>query len=286
MNGFFQLFTAWGVLLAVILALYLIDKVNTIYATNVPSDKPKVFSDGLFGELQGKTLWDAMSGIPLPGVDLKLVNDLRVHYEPVLRQHIESTFTEGYQDGRRNRAGMPSNNRLVPTPRGKVESWIPVHHLASLYQAGEDFATKPEDTYLRIQQNLDQVISMLYARTGLSLTEPFSAHLLKHPADSMATGPIADLPPEMRPVLEAADQGLAKPLLAAAEATADPSLVASRDVVQRGVDRSAAASEALSRSQAAAAEEATASQAEDPAPQSLQPQLSVPEAEPARPQTV
>ena len=30
MNGFFQLFTAWGVLLAVILALYLIDKVNTI----------------------------------------------------------------------------------------------------------------------------------------------------------------------------------------------------------------------------------------------------------------
>ncbi len=274
MNGFFQLFTAWGVLLAVILALYLIDKVNTIYAANVPSDKPKIFSDGLFGELQAKSLWDAMSGIPLPGVDLKLVNDLRVHYEPVLRQHIEATFTEGYQDGRRGRPGMPTNNRMVPTPRGKVESWIPIHHLASLYQAGEDFATKPEDTYLRIQQNLDQVISMLYARTGLSLNEPFSTHLLKHPADAMATGPIADLPPEMRPVLEAADQGLAKPLLAAAEPTADPSLVASRDVVQRGVERSAAASLAQTES------------ASDPAPEMLQPSLTVPQTEPVRPQTV
>ncbi len=274
MNGFFQLFTAWGVLLAVILALYLIDKVNTIYAANVPSDKPKIFSDGLFGESQAKSLWDAMSGIPLPGVDLKLVNDLRVHYEPVLRQHIEATFTEGYQDGRRGRPGMPTNNRMVPTPRGKVESWIPIHHLASLYQAGEDFATKPEDTYLRIQQNLDQVIPMLYARTGLSLNEPFSTHLHKHPADAMATGPIADLPPEMRPVLEAADQGLAKPLLAAAEPTADPSLVASRDVVQRGVERSAAASLAQTES------------ASDPAPEMLQPSLTVPQTEPVRPQTV
>jgi len=278
MNGFFQLFTAWGVLLAVILALYLIDKVNTIYAASVPSEKPKVFSDGLFGELQGKTLWDAMSGIPLPGLDLKLVNDLRVHYEPVLRQHIEATFAEGYQDGRRSRPGMPTNNRMIPTPRGKVESWIPVHHLASLYQAGEDFATKPEDSYLRIQQNLDQVISMLYARTGLSLTEPYSTHLLKHPADSEPGGPVANLPPEMRPVLEAADQGLAKPLLAAAEYTADPNLVTSRDVVQRGVERSAAAA-------MPAAEPAPETQADNGlAPDLMQPQLNMPQAEPARPQ--
>lgn len=280
MNGFFQLFTAWGVLLAVILALYLIDKVNTIYAASVPADKPKIYSDGLFGELQGKTLWDAMSGIPLPGLDLKLVNDLRVHYEPVLRQHIEATFAEGYQDGRRNRPGMPTNNRMVPTPRGKVESWIPVHHLASLYQAGEDFATKPEDSYLRIQQTLDQVISMLYARTGLSLTEPYSTHLLKHPADSEPGGPIAALPPEMRPVLEAADQGLAKPLLAAAEYTADPSLVASRDVVQRGVERSAA----LASPEVPSAPNTASTQ--EPAPELMQPQLSMPQTEPVRPQTV
>ena len=118
MSNFMMNLVSWILLLLVILTLYLIDKVNTIYATNVPSDKPKIYSDGLFGELQAKSLWDAMSGIPLPGVDLKLVNDLRVHYEPVLRQHIEATFSEGYQDGRRGRPGMPTNNRMVPTPRG------------------------------------------------------------------------------------------------------------------------------------------------------------------------
>lgn len=284
MNGFFQLFTAWGVLLAVILALYLIDKVNGIYQSSVPQDKPRVFSDGLFGELQGKTLWDAMSGIPLPGIDMKLVDDLRVHYQPVLRQHIEATFAEGYQDGRRNRAGLPTNNRLVPTPRGKVDSWIPVHHLASIYQAGEDFATKNEDSYLRIQQNLDQVVSMLYARTGLGLTEPFSAHLLKHPASAERTDPLPSLAPEMQPVLAAADQGLAKPLLAAAEPTADPSLVAGRDVVERGMNQSRPPAPVAEPEPVDAAPVAAT---EPPAePVVMQPNLSLPQGEPVKPQPV
>ena len=35
MSNFFQLFIAWGVLLLVLLSLYLIDKVNTIYRNPV-----------------------------------------------------------------------------------------------------------------------------------------------------------------------------------------------------------------------------------------------------------
>ena len=92
MSSFFQLFLAWGVLLLVILVLYLIDKINIIYQRQAQDASEPAYSDGLFGELVGKALWDAMSGIPLPGFDPKLVQDLKPHYEPVLRQHIEQTF--------------------------------------------------------------------------------------------------------------------------------------------------------------------------------------------------
>lgn len=49
MSNFFQLFIAWGVLLLVLLSLYLIDKVNTIYRNQVPEELPPTYSDGLFG---------------------------------------------------------------------------------------------------------------------------------------------------------------------------------------------------------------------------------------------
>ena len=118
MSNFFQLFVAWGVLLLVLLSLYLIDKVNTLYRSQIPAELPPTYSDGLFGELSGKTLWDAMSGLPVPGMDAKTVTNLKPHYEPVLRQHIEQVFMEGYTHGRAGTAGVPTNNRQVPTPRG------------------------------------------------------------------------------------------------------------------------------------------------------------------------
>jgi len=101
MNSFFQLFFAWGLLLVFILVLYIIDKVNVIYQSYAKPDLPQTYNDGLFGELSGKSLWDAMSGIPVPGVDAKFVGTLKPHYEPVLRQHIEQVFMEGYKHGRR-----------------------------------------------------------------------------------------------------------------------------------------------------------------------------------------
>jgi hypothetical protein len=178
MSSFFQLFLAWGLLLVFVLMLYLVDKVNVIYQGYASPDVPKTYNDGLFGELSGKTLWDAMSGIPVPGVDAKFASSLKPHYEPVLRQHIEQVFMEGLNHGKAGTAGVPTNNRIIPTPRGSVESWLPMHHLASIYQAGVDFAAnKPEDL-LRIQQSLDQVTAMIYARTGMELNEAYSATLL------------------------------------------------------------------------------------------------------------
>ena len=184
MNSFFQLFLVWGVLLVFLLVLYVIDKVNVIYQGYTREEVPATYDDGLFGELAGKTLWDAMSGIPLPGVDAKHVSDLKPHYEPILRQHIEQVFMEGYGHGKAGTVGVPTNNRQVPTPRGSVVSWLPMHHLASLYQAGVDFASSQPDDVLRIQQSLDQVTGMIYARIGLGLGEPYSATLLIHPVTS------------------------------------------------------------------------------------------------------
>ena len=184
MNSFFQLFLVWGVLLVFLLVLYVIDKVNVIYQGYSRDELPAIYDDGLFGELAGKTLWDAMSGIPLPGVEPKHVSDLKPHYEPILRQHIEQVFMEGYSHGKAGTVGVPTNNRQVPTPRGSVVSWLPMHHLASLYQAGVDFATSQADDVLRIQQSLDQVTGMIYARIGLGLGEPYSATLLIHPVSA------------------------------------------------------------------------------------------------------
>lgn len=192
MSSFFQLFLVWGVLLVFLLVLYVIDKVNVIYQGYSSAEIPATFDDGLFGELAGKTLWDAMSGIPLPGVEPKHVSNLKPHYEPILRQHIEQVFMEGYSHGKAGTVGVPTNNRQIPTPRGSVVSWLPMHHLASLYQAGADFSTSTPDDVLRIQQSLDQVTGMIYARMGLGLGEPYSATLLIHPVSSEAD---AMLPP-------------------------------------------------------------------------------------------
>ncbi|NDC61240.1 MAG: hypothetical protein EBZ60_04380 [Betaproteobacteria bacterium] len=178
MNSFFQLFLAWGLLLVFVLMLYVVDKVNVIYQGYAEPDLPKTFSDGLFGELSGKTLWDAMSGIPVPGVDAKLASSLKPHYEPVLRQHIEQVFMEGLSHGKAGTAGVPTNNRIITTPRGSVESWLPIHHLASIYQAGVDFAANNPEDLLRIQQSLDQVTAMIYARIGVEMSEAYSATLL------------------------------------------------------------------------------------------------------------
>jgi hypothetical protein len=182
MSSFFQLFLAWGVLLLVILVLYLIDKINIIYQRQAHDAPEPTYSDGLFGELVGKALWDGMSGIPLPGFDPKLVQDLKPHYEPVLRQHIEQTFLQGVTDQREGRAGVPVNNRMIPTPRGSLESWMPLHHLSSLYQCGVEHAQNKPAERLRVQQTLDQVCVMLYARAGLELKDPFS-RILMEPID-------------------------------------------------------------------------------------------------------
>ena len=210
MSNFFQLFVAWGVLLLVLLCFYLIDKVNSIYRSQIPTELPPTYSDGLFGELSGKKLWDAMSGIPIAGVDPQTVLNLKPHYEPVLRQHIEQTFWEGYHAGQQGQSQQPPNKKMIPTPRGSLESWMPLHHLTSLYQAGAEFANAGEEDLLRLQQTVDQITAMLYARTSLVLEVPYSKSLLVRPDTGMSQ--YTPAPESQAPALPAPqepDMGLA-----------------------------------------------------------------------------
>jgi len=60
---------------------------------------------------------------------------------------------------------------------------LPLHHLASIYQVGAELAQNKPSERLRLQQSLDQVTSMLYARTNLELKEPYSETLMRLPIE-------------------------------------------------------------------------------------------------------
>ena len=130
--------------------------------------------------------------------------NLKPHYEPVLRQHIEQTFWEGYHAGQQGQSQQPPNKKMIPTPRGSLESWMPLHHLTSLYQAGAEFANAGEEDLLRLQQTVDQITAMLYARTSLVLEVPYSKSLLVRPDTGMSQFVSRELAKSDRPELTAA----------------------------------------------------------------------------------
>jgi hypothetical protein len=92
-----------------------------------------------------------------------------------------------------------------------------MHHLASLYQAGADFATSKPDDVLRIQQSLDQVTGMIYARIGLGLGEPYSATLLIHPVSSEEEAMLPPAEGELAPAAAPAVVAPALPQMAVAQ---------------------------------------------------------------------
>ena len=97
---------------------------------------------------------------------------------------------------------------------------MPLHHLTTLYQAGVDFAKADEADLLRLQQTVDQVTAMLYARTSLDLVTPYSQSLLVHPGVAAASDePVQEtempaLAAPQEPAMDLAE----KPSEAAAEA--------------------------------------------------------------------
>jgi hypothetical protein len=189
MSNFMMNMISWVLLLLVILTLYLIDKVNHL-AQLYEAPKPEMAplpeaeppSDILFAGLEGKKLWDAMNGKTVEGFDASLIDALRAHYEPILREHITLAFKDGLEDVDGSESRVPSSERRVTTLRGHIQSWLPPQHLGGIYRAALEFAgsykKNPQSQVLeRLKQTVDSVTGMLYQRANIALEVPFSEFL-------------------------------------------------------------------------------------------------------------
>jgi hypothetical protein len=190
MSNFMMNMVSWILLLLVILTLYLIDKVNHIQQNQTPEPEPmppmpmpEPPTDILFAGLEGKKLWDAMNGKPVDGFDAALIDALRAHYEPILREHITETFRDGMESADETDTGVPASQRKIPTVRGFIQSWLPPQHLGSIYRVGIEYGAvmgkDPDpDIVMRLRETLDSVTDMLYKRTSITYEVPFSELLM------------------------------------------------------------------------------------------------------------
>jgi len=189
MSNFMMNIISWILLLLVILTLYLIDKVNLLtklYEEPKPEMPPlpeaEPPSDILFAGLEGKKLWDAMNGKTVEGFDASLIDALRAHYEPILREHISLAFKDGLEDVDGSESRVPSSERRVTTLRGHIQSWLPPQHLGSIYRAALEYAgsykkNPQSQVFERLKQTIDSVTGMLYQRANIPLEVPFSEFL-------------------------------------------------------------------------------------------------------------
>jgi hypothetical protein len=196
MSNFMMNMISWVLLLLVILTLYLIDKINHL-AKMYEAPKPEtpgmpgmsefeteIPGDLLFSGLEGKKLWDAMNGKQVEGFDASMIEALRPHYEPILREHITATFKDGLEEVGGDESKVPSSMRKISTVRGFIQSWLPPQHLGSIYRSALEFAgsyandPNPE-VLLRLQQTVDSVVDMLYQRVGITNEVPFSEFLFE-----------------------------------------------------------------------------------------------------------
>jgi hypothetical protein len=151
---------------------------------DLPEFETEVPGDLLFAGLEGKKLWDAMSGKQVDGFDASMIEALRPHYEPMLREHITATFKDGLEDVGGDDSKVPSSMRKISTARGFIQSWLPPQHLGSIYRSALEFASTyvhdPEpEVLVRLKQTVDSVVDMLYQRVGIINEVPFSEFLFE-----------------------------------------------------------------------------------------------------------
>ena len=193
MSNFMMNMISWILLLLVILTLYLIDKINNLAkmyeapkpeTPSLPEFETEIPGDLLFSGLEGKKLWDAMNGKQVEGFDASMIEALRPHYEPILREHITATFKDGLEEVGGDESKVPSSMRKIPTVRGYIQSWLPPQHLGSIYRSALEFAgtyaNDPNpDVLVRLKQTVDSVVDMLYQRVGITNEVPFSEFLFE-----------------------------------------------------------------------------------------------------------
>jgi hypothetical protein len=160
-----------------ILVLYAIGKIRSIeevtrqlMASGASGEAPVVKAKGPFNGLEGKALWDMLSGKTVPeGVKADEIEQFRTQYAPVLLNSIKAAFNEGLNDGKFGQPrGNPKNDRQIKTLRVSINSWLPSHELSSLYNVGYDSARAEGDERARLRMTIVEVVQSLYGKLKIA----------------------------------------------------------------------------------------------------------------------
>lgn len=188
-----------------ILVLYAIGKIksieeitkNLIDQGKDNSEKKKDVS-GPFGGLEGKELWDVLTGKKVPeDISATEIENFREQYSAVLSKTIKSIFSDGRNDGKfGSTRSVPKNERLIKTLRVAVSSWIPSHELSSLYNCAYDSARAEGEDLERIRMALDDIIGTLFSKVKLPAPESASDSLLEKTSPDLLEGTLQGSTPD------------------------------------------------------------------------------------------
>ena len=198
-----------SMLFVAVMIIYVIDKIHSIEkhsrraAGATDGGLPPVPADERFAGLEGEPLWQTLSGMPAEGSDAQAIDELRMHYEPVLLRHVGELLEEGMLDARQGIQVKPNDLRAIKTTHGQVLSWIPPEEARSIYNLGQDRLHASEDNLPAIRARLDGTCDRLFASLGLSPTQSVSSILLPGagPAATPGIAPAQAPAPALAPAL-------------------------------------------------------------------------------------
>jgi hypothetical protein len=167
MNNVLLLLVFAGLVGLLLVVFYLLDRVNALHNQSETARLKRPFTDSTMTTMNGRILWDVLSGEAMQDLDEEMIAQLRSRYEMVLQKHIELLFEDGTLDGREGFSMPVSPERKVPTLRGEFISWIPHEFAKGIYMAGHDRATKPETEHSIIAANLDNIGNELFEQVGM-----------------------------------------------------------------------------------------------------------------------
>ena len=177
MNTILLLLIFTGLVGLLLVVFFMLDRLNELHQ-HADLQKTPHKPDDSFGGLTGKTLWDAMIGIPLPGWDAKKLEPLKPRYEALLQKHLELLFEDGKLDAREGFAMPVRCDRVVTTLRGEIESWMPHEYASGIYRAAQDLINLPPEEHESVIARIDDIGEALYSATNLPPRHPLSRVLV------------------------------------------------------------------------------------------------------------
>lgn len=146
-------------------------------------------TDKSFLGLEGKALWDALTGSSNGATSEEDLNGARNRYATLLKKHITTLFTNGLNDGKKGDARRkPANPMPITTLRGSLNAWLPQQHVSNLYSVGYESARATQVDLDRLLSSLTETIDVLYLRTGLAMEPDFPHALLSQATSDPSQG--------------------------------------------------------------------------------------------------